>query len=52
MDYEQAKYNYRSFGDVLINFLNTPAIITEANFPQAYLQLIALCDTRDGFLLL
>jgi hypothetical protein len=51
-DYEQAKRNYRSFGDVLRIFLHTPSTIAEANCPQAHLQLISLCDTRDGFLLL
>ncbi len=51
-DYEQAKHSYRSFGDAIRIFLHTPSTIPETSCPQTYLQLISLCDIRDGFILL
>jgi hypothetical protein len=48
-DYNQAKRNYRTFGDALRIFLRAGSTISETTCPQAYLCLLSLCDTQDGF---
>jgi len=52
IDHDQALRNYRSFGDALRIFLQSGTTIVEMSSPKTYLQLISLCDTNDGFLLL
>ena len=49
---DQVQRNYRSFGDALRIFLQSGTTIVESTSPKTYLQLLSLCDTRDGFLLL
>jgi hypothetical protein len=49
---DQVQRNYRSFGDALRIFLQSGTTIVEGTSPKTYLQLLSLCDTRDGFLLL
>jgi len=48
-DYNQAKRDYCTFGDALRIFLHAGSTISESTCPQAYLRLLSLCDTRDGF---
>ncbi len=52
LDTEQAKRNYRSFGDALRIFLQSGTTIVEKSSPKAYLQLISFCNLHDCFLLL
>lgn len=52
IDCNQVQQNYRSFGDALRIFLNSGTTIVEPSSPKTYLQLLSLCDTRDGFVLL
>jgi len=52
IDHDQAKRNYRSFGDALRIFLHSGTSILESSSPKAYLKLLSLCDTVDGFALL
>jgi hypothetical protein len=52
IDQAQVKRNYCSFGDALRIFLNSGTTIVEASSPKAYLKLLSLCDTQDGFVLL
>jgi len=51
-EYDQAKRNYKSFGDIIRIFLHSGTAIIEASSPKAYLQLLSLSDVHDGFLLL
>jgi hypothetical protein len=51
-DFEQAKRNYRSFGDALCRFLHTTTTIEEQCCPDTYLQLLSFYDVHDGFILL
>ena len=52
VDHEQAKRNYRSFGDALRIFLNSGTSILESSSPKAYLKLLSFCNIQDGFELL
>jgi hypothetical protein len=52
IDHDQASRNYRSFGDALRIFLQGGTSIAETSSPKTYLQVLSLCDVRDGFLLL
>ena len=51
-DLQQAKRNYRSFGDALRLHLRSPTTVSETKCPKAYLQLLSLSDEHDGFVLL
>jgi len=51
-DHDQAKRNYRSFGDAVRIFLHSGTTILEASSLKTYLKLLSLSDIHDVFILL
>ncbi len=51
-EHDQAKRNYRSFGDAVRIFLQSGTAILESSSPKTYLKLLSLSDIHDGFALL
>jgi hypothetical protein len=51
-EHDQAKRNYKSFGDAVRIFLQSGTTILETSSPKTYLKLLSLSDIHDGFVLL
>jgi hypothetical protein len=51
-DLSQSIANYRSFGNSLHQFLLDPKTIPSTTCPDSAIQLLSLCNTLDGFLIL
>jgi hypothetical protein len=51
VDHDQAKHNYRSFGDAIRIFLHSGTATLETSPSKTYLKLLSLSDIHDGFAL-
>ena len=52
VEHDQAKRNYKSFGDAVRIFLQSGTTILETSSPKTYWKLLSLSDIHDGFVLL